>query len=93
MTALEKASRAPDLLLSDVVMPGARGDELARRLCATLPDLHVLLMSGYTDLATITGSKPATLGFPLLQKPFEPAELTARVRQAIEAPPGVSLQH
>ena len=46
-----------DLLLADIVMPGMRGDDLARRAVAMRPGLHVLFMSGYSDEAP-----PADLG-------------------------------
>jgi two-component system cell cycle sensor histidine kinase/response regulator CckA len=38
-----------DLLLTDLMMPGMRGDELARLLCRTMPDIKVLYMTGFAD--------------------------------------------
>jgi CheY-like chemotaxis protein len=70
-----------DLLLSDVVMPGMSGPELADRLRQQCPGLPVLLMSGYfTD-----GDSKGPLGFGLLAKPFRPEELLVRVRQELSA--------
>ena len=58
------------LLLSDVVMPGMKGPELAERLRALRPGIRVLLMSGYAaDVVTPSDLKEATL----LSKPFAPA--------------------
>jgi hypothetical protein len=71
-----------DLLLTDVIMPGMSGPELARRLLDRHPRLQVLLMSGYTE----DELDPAALGDPRLQflaKPFEPAELLARLAAAM----------
>ena len=67
-----------DLLLTDVIMPGMNGRELAERLTARRPGLPVLFVSGYTDNVL------ADLGIPsadhaLLDKPFTPASLTAAV--------------
>ena len=88
--AAEAAGRAGrfDLLLSDVMMPGTGGIELARRLRAYNPGLRVLLMSGYHEVEE--GEQPAGPRFPLLAKPFEPAELLQRVRAALDGERGVS---
>jgi signal transduction histidine kinase/ActR/RegA family two-component response regulator len=65
------------LLLTDVVMPGMTGPELARRLRALRPGVRVLLMSGYAaDVVTKEDLKEAAL----LSKPFSAAALTRAVR-------------
>jgi signal transduction histidine kinase len=76
----------PDLLVTDVIMPGLSGPNLAARLLQQNPGLRVLFMSGYTD--NETGIHGASWGVPLLQKPFTPAKLAERVRQALDATAG-----
>ena len=71
------------LLLSDVVMPGMKGPELANRLRALRPGLRVLLMSGYAaDVVTSDDLKDSAL----VAKPFSPASLTRAVRNALDLP-------
>jgi len=71
------------VLVTDVVMPGMKGPELARRLRAARPSVRVLLMSGYAaDVVTKDDLAEATL----LSKPFSPAALNQAVRKLI-APP------
>jgi two-component system cell cycle sensor histidine kinase/response regulator CckA len=67
-----------DLLLSDVVMPGMGGAELADRLRRAQPGVRVLHMSGYTS--GIGGPDPRTVLPELIEKPFTAAELLRRVR-------------
>ncbi len=77
------------LLLTDVVMPGIRGPEVARRLRSARPELGVILMSGHTfDEA----ADPASLvdGAFFLAKPFTAEVLAATVRAAIDGVPGDS---
>ena len=70
------------LLLSDVVMPGLKGPELAERLRAMRPGLCVLLMSGYAaDVVTGADLREVTL----LSKPFAPAVLVNAVRTVLDA--------
>jgi CheY-like chemotaxis protein len=72
---LEKAWPEPlHLLLTDVMMPGMTGPEVAVELGRRRPGLPVLLMSGYS---------PEAVGGNLLRKPFTPAALLERVRQAL----------
>ncbi len=75
---------AIDLLLTDVVMPGQSGVELARLLQDKLPDLRVLYMSGYTDDAMVQrGVLQHEAAF--LPKPFTPAVLAAKIREVLDA--------
>jgi signal transduction histidine kinase len=84
---METAGVRPHLLLTDVVMPGVSGPNLAARLLQLNPGLRVLYMSGYTDDAgAVHGNFWA--GVPLLQKPFTPAVLAERVRLALDVPIG-----
>jgi len=77
----------PHLLLTDVLMPGVTGPNLAARLLQLMPELRVLYMSGYTeDAGAVQGNFWA--GVPLLQKPFTPAALAERVRLALDATRG-----
>jgi len=73
------------LLLTDVVMPGMSGHDLAKHLTALHPNLRVLYMSGYTY--NVMGDN-GTLeeGLSLLQKPFTPPALAQRVREALDRP-------
>ena len=67
-----------DLLLTDVVMPGLSGPELARRFRVARPDARVLFMSGYAaDVIAAEGTLPGDAD--LLVKPFTPDELVARL--------------
>lgn len=73
-----------DLLLTDVVMPGMNGRELAEQLERTRTGLRVLFVSGYTDDAVLLQGV-STDERTLLTKPFTAAELTQRVRQALDS--------
>ncbi len=71
------------LLLTDVVMPGMGGPEVAQRLRAARPGTAVLYMSGYTDDAILKhGALDAST--PFLQKPFTPWGLAGRVRDVLD---------
>jgi|GEM_PF-6916472 len=86
--ALELAEYAPpfDLLLTDVVMKGMNGRELADALRPRQPQLTVLFMSGHTEDAIVRrGVLHNVVSF--LQKPFTAEELMQRVRQAFTRPP------
>ncbi len=72
-----------DLLLTDVVMPGASGLQLARQMSLTRPDLKVLYMSGYTDNA-IVHRGVLDRGTALLEKPFSATGLVRKVREILD---------
>jgi len=74
-----------DLLITDVVLPGYGGREVAKRLCGLNPGLKVLYMSGYTDDAIVRQGDLES-GAALLQKPFGVAALALRVRQVLDGP-------
>jgi two-component system cell cycle sensor histidine kinase/response regulator CckA len=84
--ALTLASTHPghiDLLLTDVVMPGLSGPELARRLREQRPGIGVLFVSGYSFEENVPAADPAT-GTGYLPKPFDSTTLTAKVHQLLE---------
>ena len=72
-----------DLLVTDIVMPGMQGTELARRLAAIRPSLPVLYMSGFTDGALGAADLPADVSF--LAKPFTIESFARAVRSALGA--------
>src|ERR1700704_5058874 len=76
------------LLLTEVVMPGMSGRELAKRLTGRYPNLRVLYMSGYTyNVMAQDGTLEEGISF--LQKPFTPQVLTQKVREALDRPVSV----
>ncbi len=74
------------LLLTDVVMPGMRGDELARKLGERRPRMRVLFMSGYSPEAIATHGKLLP-GSSFLSKPFSSSDLVDRVQETLATPP------
>ncbi|MGJ5817403.1 response regulator [Paludibaculum fermentans] len=71
-----------DLLLTDLMMPGADGGTLARELRASIPALKVVFMSGYSDPDSSGASVKGT-GGRYLRKPFSPEELACTVREEL----------
>jgi PAS domain S-box-containing protein len=73
------------LLLTDVIMPGMNGRELADHISPTRPEMKVLYMSGYTENHIGHGGM-LDEGITLLQKPFTLPALKAKVRQVLDTP-------
>jgi two-component system, cell cycle sensor histidine kinase and response regulator CckA len=82
LRVVEAAAERIDLLLSDIVMPGMGGRELVWRVRSAVPDLPVILISGYT---TADGALQMMedLGVTFIAKPVELDELLAAVRAVI----------
>jgi two-component system cell cycle sensor histidine kinase/response regulator CckA len=81
----ERQERPIRLLLTDVVMPGMSGRDLADRLAARYPALKVLYMSGYTSDAIV---KHGVLqpGISFIEKPFSERALMAKLREVLDHP-------
>jgi two-component system cell cycle sensor histidine kinase/response regulator CckA len=74
-----------DLMVTDMVMPGKSGRELAEIVHRMRPETRIIFMSGYTDDVLIrTGALRPGMSF--LQKPLRPETLAARVREALDSP-------
>jgi PAS domain S-box-containing protein len=72
------------LLLTDVIMPGMNGRELAHRILEIRPNVKVLYMSGYTE-NVIGRNGTLDAGIRLLQKPFTLRDLKSRVREVLDS--------
>jgi PAS domain S-box-containing protein len=81
------------LLLTDVIMPGMNGRELAQRIAEIRPNVKILYMSGYTE-NVIGHNGMLDAGVRLLQKPFTLRDLRSKVREVLDAtltPPEVTM--
>ena len=86
--ALARGRAEPiDILVTDVIMPGMNGRELARVLAESRPAMRVLFMSGYAD-AAIAQQGILEPGTAFLSKPFTPDALARKMREVLDAPPG-----
>jgi PAS domain S-box-containing protein len=80
---LEDHAGSINLLVTDVVMPGLSGRDLATRVAGLRPDIKVLYLSGYTDDAIVRHGVLEP-GIAFLQKPFTPDSLVRKVREVLD---------
>lgn len=80
--AAEEPGSRPSALVADVYLPGGSGFALAHRLRDTVPDLHVVFISGYPD-------PDPPPGVAVLSKPFGPEVFLRQVEQGFDRPIGV----
>jgi PAS domain S-box-containing protein len=87
VTLLRDPSRQVDLVVTDVVMPGVSGPELADQAAACRPGLPVLFITGYTE-GSLVARGELKAGASVLSKPFTSAQLLAAVHAALcDEPP------
>ena len=80
--AIQQYKAPIDLMLTDVVMPGISGPELAACVATLCPDMKVLYASGYAgDLLEACGASAPTV--PLLEKPFSFYSLAQAIRERL----------
>jgi len=79
-------AREIHMLLTDVIMPGMSGRELADNVLLHRPGIRILFMSGYTDNVITTGGM-LEKGLAFLQKPFSPNTLVQKVREVLTPTP------
>ncbi|TLY50000.1 MAG: response regulator, partial [Gemmatimonadetes bacterium] len=83
LRVVERHTTGIDLLVTDVVMPGMSGREVALLLKPSHPEMKVLYLSGYPD-ASIVHQGLLEPGLAFLQKPFGPDVLAAKVRDVLD---------
>lgn len=73
-----------DLLLTDIVMPGMDGIEVARQAAALHPDLRIMFITGFAAVALAAGNQ-APAGAKVLSKPIHLREIVSEVERMIAA--------
>jgi len=81
LEVFDSANGDIDLLLTDVIMPGMTGPQLAAQLVQRRPDLRIVFMSGYPSDHLIDCNNSA-----FLPKPFNPASLSRMIRKELDRP-------
>ncbi len=85
LASFDETPDAWDLVLTDLSLPGAHGDEMLRRMLNSRPGLRAILSSGYAyRVESIPVATPKQIAF--LQKPYLPAMLTETLRKMLKQP-------
>ena len=74
-----------DLLLTDIVMPGMDGIELAQRVSKEHPNIKVMFITGFSAVAMNDKENPINQGAKLLSKPFHLNQLVDQVEEILKA--------
>ncbi len=74
------------LLISDILMPGMNGHELAREVRKLYPEIEIIFISGYNS-GSARRQEPVEPDVELLEKPFTPGALLRKVRQVLDKEP------
>ena len=82
--ALEQLDRTWDLLLTDIVMPGIDGIEVARQAAQRQPNLRIMFITGFAAVA-LTAREQAPAGSKVLSKPVHLREIVAEVERMCAA--------
>ena len=91
VAAAEKCAGRIEVLLTDVILPGSSGVQLAQRLAATHPEMRVLYVSGYTADAIVHHGGHDT-NFAFLSKPFSLPVLARKIRAILDSKQPLSFQ-
>jgi len=83
LAAAEVHAAPIHLVLTDVIMPGMNGKDLAQRMAGIRPSTRILFMSGYTG-DTIVRHGVLEPGIAFLQKPFTPSDLAHKIREVLD---------
>jgi CheY-like chemotaxis protein len=83
LNACERFAGPIHLMVTDVIMPGMGGAELARQVAARRPETRVLYMSGFTDDSVLLHGILAE-GVPFLEKPFTTKRIAGKVREVLD---------
>ncbi|HEX6048588.1 MAG TPA: response regulator [Gemmatimonadaceae bacterium] len=92
LAAAGRHGSAIHLLLTDVMMPGMNGCDLAERMIALQPSLRVLFISGYAEDSLADHLRRVGQA-AFLGKPFKPKALVTKVRELLDAPASISRRH
>lgn len=92
--ALEFASLIhPEMLISDVAMPGINGIDLALAMVCAVPDCKIILVSGHATSHDLAIARKAGHNFPLLSKPVHPSELLRHISRSLDMASPVADTH